>query len=498
MNLKTIFANNKTIYIFLVLFTFLIMLNSSYNPLHFTRMNVDSSVYVTIAQGIVNGKMPYADMPDNKGPLLYLINAAGWKVGGFNGIWFIEFLFMCITVFFMYKTALFFGDRFKALLGTVFCLFILNSFMHVNAGTESYSMPFLMISIYIFTKFYLLPEQKVNFLQLILLGFCFTAAIMIRINVFPLWAGFCAVIFFECIIKKRFLLLGKYILGFFLGIVIAGIPIFLYLSLNGIIDDFFLHVIFGGVSRGFGGGGLKKIFQNFFIVLSRHFSIIPFIIGIYWIIIKFKHDNFLYYFGFFLSCFLMFLFHSFSVTLTHSSAIMIPFFIPSITFLIGIIYSAFSQRKYKNILTIIFFCLLFSDPIVNYLYDASKTFRPNSDTISGNYLINAGKMIDTHTKPGDKIISLGYNAYIYPFTQREPVSKYFFQSGSFNFVPDSRDEFISDVLTNKPSIIVLYTADDEKNHVFINSYWHDPILQLIETDYRVLSDENGFLLWIRN
>ena len=496
MNLQSILRNNKVIYFILILFALLLMFNSTYNPFNFTRMHVDSSVYVTIAQGITRGKLPYTDFPDNKGPLLFLINAAGWKVGGFNGIWLIDLLFTCFSVIFCYKIALFFGDRHKALLGTIFSLFILNAFLDVNAGTEGYSMPFLMISLYIFTKYYFSPKQEVNFFELVLLGTCFTLAALIRLNVFPLWAGFCVVILIESVIKRRFLQLVKYIWGFSLGIIIAGFPVFLYLGINGILNDFFEHVIFGGIARGFGEGGLKETAQNFFIVLNRNFSIIPLAVGLYWMIKKFGHNTFGYFSGYLFSYLMMLLFISFSSTLNHSNAVLVPFFIPAITYLIGIIDSAFSERKTKNLLTIIFFCFVFSDQIVNYLYDVTKIFRRNSNA-SGIELINAGKMIDENTNPGDKIISLGGNAYIYPFTIREMASKYFYQSSSFDFIDGAKEEFLTDILINKPAIIALFTADDGDGSFFIMPDWQDPILEMIKNEYRLLSDENGFNLYIR-
>ena len=481
--------SNAIIYITLFFIAFAVIITTTYSPINFRRMHVDSSVYVTIAQGITRGYLPYKDFVDNKGPLLYLFNAAGLRIGGFTGIWIIELLFMYVSVFFAYKTALFFGDRFKAMLGTVFGFVVYYAFFTNQAGTEEYSMPFMMVSLYIFTKYFFSPKQEAGFGELIALGSCFICAVMLRLNMFPLWAGFCIVIFINSIIKRQFTYLVKYILGFCLGIAIIAVPVFLYLELNGIMAAFVEQVIFSGVTRGFDGGGLKATAQNFYTVINRTLSIIPLAVGLFWSIKNSRQNTFLFYLSYTLSCFLMILFLSFSSGGSHYNMVIVPFFIPAITFLAGIIHSAFADKKAKTFLVVVFFCFVFSEGIANYLYDISKIIRDNS----GAELINTGKIIDANTKPGDKIISLGYNAYIYPFTQRDAASKYFFQAPASNHIPGSREEFLSDILTGKPSIIVLFKEKDQ-----IMDSWHKPVFDMIETDYRLLSDENDFILYIRN
>jgi len=481
---------NKLIFIGLFILSFIVIFDSTYNPMNFRRMHVDSSVYVTIAQGITRGQLPYRDFVDNKGPLTYLFSAIGLRLGGFTGIWIIELILMCVSVFFAYKTALFFGDKFKAFLGTVFSFIVLLAFFSVNAGTGEYSLPFLMISLYIFTKYFFSSKQEVSFVELIILGICFSCAIMIQLNTFPLWVGFCLVIFIESVLSRRFSRLGKYVLGFCLGIVIAFVPILLYLEINGILKAFFVQVVFGGASRGFSATGIKEITKNFYIVINRNSSIFPLALGLFWTITKYKQPRFNFYFGYTISSFLMVLFLSFSSGDEHYNMLLVPFFVPALTYVINSIYSVFSERKYKNVYVIIFFCFLFSEGLVKYFFDISKKLYNNS----GEQLIRVGRMIDENTKPSDKIISLGFNAYIYPFTQRDAASKYIYQGSGLDHIPGSREEFISDILTGKPVIIALFNGEGGIGQIMGN--WHDQIFEMIKNDYRLLSDENGFNLFI--
>jgi len=489
--------NKKNIYIYLGLFiiAIAIALSSTYNPFNLRRMHVDSSVYITISQGITRGLLPYRDFVDNKGPLTYFISVLGLFFGGFTGVWIIEIIVIFVSVLFAYKTALFFGSHFQAILGVIFGFVLLIVFFSVNAGTEEYSLPFLMISLYIYTKYYFSEKHEINVFELITLGICFASAILIKLNMFPLWAGFCFIIFLENLLKQRYILLLKYLLLFCIGILIIFIPVFIYLKTNVIISLFYDQVILGGAAKGFNLRNLKEILVNFFTVINRTYSFLPLFFGIFCLIKYYKQPLFFFYCGYTLSFFLMTLFISFSEGDNHYNMALVPFFIQALTLFIGIIYSSLSAIRKKKILLVIFLCLIFSEGLVKYFYNISKIFFDDS----GIHLKQAGKMIEQYTKPDDRMISLGFNAYVYPFTQRQIASKYFYQGSGHNYSFSSfkpADEFISDILTVKPAIIAIFTAEVGNNQIM--EEWHTPILELINTDYHLLSDENGFIIFKRN
>jgi len=349
----------KKIYIWLFIIAFTVAFSSTYNPMNFRRMHVDSSVYVTISQGIIRGQLPYRDFVDNKGPFTYLLSVPGLFFGGFTGIWITELILMYVSVLFAYKIALFFGDKYKALLGTIFSFVALLVFFYLYVGTEEYSLPFLMISFFIFTKFYFSPKHDVNFGELIILGTCFSCAVLIRMNMFPLWAGFCTVIFIEEILKRRFIRLCKYISGFFIGIIIIFIPVFLYLKLNGIMDAFINQVLLAGTARGFSGGGLNATVKSFYFIISKNYSFFPLFTGLFFIIIKFKQMYFNYYVGYTFSYFLMLLFLSFSGSGSYYNLVLIPYYIPALVFLIDVLSSSFLDFKHQKVICFFFlmFCL---------------------------------------------------------------------------------------------------------------------------------------------
>jgi hypothetical protein len=353
---------DEAIFAALFLIALFFVVDSSYSPLGITKMYVDSSVYMTIVQGMARGMLPYRDLVDNKGPLEYLISLPGFTLARFTGVWFTELLLMFVSVFFAYKIALFFANKYLALLGTAYVFAITYPFFYVNAGTEEYSLPFLMISLYVFTKFYFGKNRgaiirNISFIELIVLGICFSSAVLIRLNMFPLWLGFCAVIFIEASAQKRFPALGKYVAGFCIGMLLVCVPVFLYLKTNGLLEMFFVQVVQGGAKRGFSGIGIKEFLKNFYVTLNRSFSFVPLFYGAFRVITGYKKQDFVYYVAYTFSYLLMVLFLSFTSGDSHYNMVLIPFYIPAFSFLTCRLYYTFSNQKNKRLCFALFVCI---------------------------------------------------------------------------------------------------------------------------------------------
>jgi len=477
------------LYICLFLITLSIVYTSTLNPFSNRIMNVDTSVYITITQGITRGQVLYKDLADNKGPLTYFLSVPGYFIGGITGVWLTEILLFYIAFLFMYKTAILFVNNNIAVLSVFATSLTIHPFYYVNAGTEEYALPFLVISLYIFTKYYF-SEKKISFFEIMALGFCFTCSVMIRLNMFPLWAGFCLIIIIELIIKKKILDIFKYIFVFTFGIFIVLLPIYIYIKYNNVMNDFYYNVILGSITRGFRLLVLNDFLKNFYVVLNRSFSFIPLCISIILYFIKYKNISSFYYFGFFLSYLLSNIFLSFAAGNSHYNLILIPFFVPVIAFLSDILLQLFSKIKYKYLAILLFFCITFSEGIIRLSYYIFFKFD------SSTQLRIAGKIIDDYTVPDDTIINLGWNGYIYPYTKRHYASKYIYQGSAFNHIPDANENFISTIINNPPKVITIFIAQDGGIQQFIPG-WHEEVYILLETDYTLISSEHGIKIFLR-
>ena len=228
----------KYIYVaILVVLALFICLGSPLSPFGKNKPSMDSSVFLLIGKMMSNGTMPYSEVFDHKGPLLYVINWLGMLVGGI-GVWIIELIFLLASMALAYKTARrFFGEE-ASLLGTIATFIALLNWFREGNFTESYAILFMFGGMYCLTD-YFVRDYKLTDKQTFISGLCMGAVLMLRVNLIGVWIGMCAVIFVHTIMLKKYKLLWRYVLFFIAGIVTAILPFILWLYLKGALGAFY-------------------------------------------------------------------------------------------------------------------------------------------------------------------------------------------------------------------------------------------------------------------
>ena len=92
-----------------VLFAALVLLFcTGTSPLYNGHDWTDPNTYLTMGRGLLRGAVPYRDLFDHKGPLLYFIFALGALLHptGFLGVFFLQVISLGTTLFFFYQIAL--------------------------------------------------------------------------------------------------------------------------------------------------------------------------------------------------------------------------------------------------------------------------------------------------------------------------------------------------------------------------------------------------------
>ena len=135
-------------------FVFLLIYSDSTSPLFF-KQGWDSAIFKVMGLGILEGKLPYRDIFDHKGPLLFYINALGqWIIPGKTGIFILENLFLSTTLLFIVKTASLFVDKGKSYLIAIFFLIGLSGLLDDGNLSEFYILPFISVSLYCCMKYF--------------------------------------------------------------------------------------------------------------------------------------------------------------------------------------------------------------------------------------------------------------------------------------------------------------------------------------------------------
>ena len=131
-------------FIIIFILTFVILLQSPINVFSQNGISgTDSSVFRTVAECIEKGGMPYRDSFDHKGPLMYLLNFFGIALGGYKGIWILEFLFLFVTFFYIYKIANFRLNKAWSLGIVGITGSLLTFFLEGGNLTEEFALPFI-------------------------------------------------------------------------------------------------------------------------------------------------------------------------------------------------------------------------------------------------------------------------------------------------------------------------------------------------------------------
>jgi len=478
----------------LIFIAFCVCMTSPLNPFSGSIPGTDSSVFLTIGQGMLHGKLPYADFFDHKGPLIYFINALGLSIGGMLGVWFIELFLMCVSVFFAYKTARFFSSKLASFLGTGFSFALLSYFLVGGNLTEEYVLPFIFISLYIFVR-YCFSQIEPDIKQITILGLCFSISLFLRPNMFGVWFGFCIVILIQKLIKKEYKTLITYILFFIIGMSIVFFLIVLFLIKKGIFDDFiYQYIVFNRFFLQDYQQGIK-LFESFIknIYKTRDVVVLPFTFAIIWLIKRQKDKEYVFYIAYCVSLIISVFLIGISKNHQHHYLMPIfPLFVPVLSFCVD---KYFFKYCVPMVLLLLFLnqAIIFKQAIIS----ARDLIINNLKSETESIYIEAGNIIDLNTDELDTISVLGNSCQIYLYTKRDSASKYIYQLPLAEYSVEVKNEYLFDLYSKKPKIIVLYVEQYKYERV-VNSGIYTSIFAMIEDEYTEISNFVDFDIYKRN
>ena len=230
-------------------FMFFYGLNS---PIHVFNTQCDYQWYMTIGHGIVTGKVPYRDLFEQKGPLIYAVFAvACWFPKPQFVIWCVEIICVSLFLFFCYRIARKFLSPWLALLVVPLMMMVLsvNRVRALNgACVEEYCLPIFAHGLLCFLNL-IIDRQKGTWRRCLALGISigllfWTKFTMLEFYLIPL------IIWLILAIKERNLLRlvrnGLIMVG---GFLIVTVPIIIIFAVVGALDDLFSVYLLINVSN---------------------------------------------------------------------------------------------------------------------------------------------------------------------------------------------------------------------------------------------------------
>src|SRR5665647_3725729 len=220
-----------------IAFVFLLFYSYSTSPLYSNNFGVlDSSLFMLIGKGITKGYMPYLDLFDHKGPILFFIEAFGWLIMPNRlGNFFIHWVFMVANLTLIFKIGQLFLNKKWSWVPIIFFLLILTVTFEGGNLTEEYSLPFLFLPLYLSLKS--LKEESNGKAQhpplyALIYGICFTLIIFIRLNNAVLIGAIVLAIMIHLISNKEYRNFFDNVLTFLGGAIFVFSAIAIYFLIN--------------------------------------------------------------------------------------------------------------------------------------------------------------------------------------------------------------------------------------------------------------------------
>ncbi|MFN8384104.1 MAG: glycosyltransferase family 39 protein [Anaerolineales bacterium] len=201
------------------------------NPL-FDKPARDGGFFLYAGGQILNGKVPYLDFWDSKGPAIFFINALGLWVGGGSrwGVWIVEFFFIFATFILMYSALSKRWGLGAALFGVTLAGLSLRVALGYGNYTEEYALLFNAVGLYLFIS---MLDEQVNYKKYFWIGALFGLSFTFRANnIGGLFAILIAVFFYE-IFKRNFTEALRIILATLAGFAIPLLLWILYFAVRG-------------------------------------------------------------------------------------------------------------------------------------------------------------------------------------------------------------------------------------------------------------------------
>ena len=211
---------------------------------------LDSTIYQIIGKGWIEGKIPYVDLWDQKGPLLYLINALGYLITGNKyGLFIIEIIvYICffLACYYFFRK-IFTSGKAIALMTLVACH--LSQLMAGGNNIEQYVLPALMITfihVWEWAEKFSKEHQVIHSWKwAFFFGFILSACMLTRLtNAVGICIAF-GVIVICLFYYKQWKDLGYNIMGFLLGFFFLSVPFWAYFYMHdGLYELFYATILF--------------------------------------------------------------------------------------------------------------------------------------------------------------------------------------------------------------------------------------------------------------
>lgn len=234
----------------LMAFIFLLLYSFSTSPLYLYQ-GFDSATFRTIGLGITQGKLPYADLFDHKGPLIFYIDALGISlIPGKWGIFLLQTIFLAVSLYLTYRTCCLVADRKTSFVSVLLLVFPLIDFIVEGNQCEEWMLPFISLSLYLSVSWLVGHSgPRHQEWRSMVYGICCAVLFFIRPNdavasIGAIMTG----VFIALLVRRAYSSAFLNAIAFFAGCAVVAVPLCMYFASEGILDEVLDGTIFYNIT----------------------------------------------------------------------------------------------------------------------------------------------------------------------------------------------------------------------------------------------------------
>ena len=266
--MKTLGLKKSELLILFISAVVIMLFVSASSPLYPFNIWDDTNVYFSVGRGILEGRVPYRDLYEQKGPIFLFMYALCALISrtSFTGLWIFECLAASVFAVFSWKTVKLFVDPPVFVTGIVpvyMSLIYTVGMFNYGGSTEEFCFPLLSIALYIALKTIrdggdTLPDTK----EALVCGVITSILFWTKYTFLGFMAGFILLLIIKSIKHKNGKELGKDILFFLIGFAAVSLPVFVYFGVNGAMSSLWESYFYNNIFNYYTSTTYKGIFAS--------------------------------------------------------------------------------------------------------------------------------------------------------------------------------------------------------------------------------------------
>lgn len=430
------------------IFAIVFSLGMPLSPITLQCPTVDSAIFMICAQWMQDGLVMYKDMFDHKGPLIYLFDMAGLKMG-VTGVWLLCAFFSILTTYVVFHICRIYSNAKHSFVASL-CFLLMVVITGGDNTVELVAMPFVALAMLVLMR-PLHEKREVPLLSVFCATICLSATFLLKPNLGAAIAFLALVIFMDLFRNFTVRRLCGYLLAFVGGVVIVFLPFFLWLNNLGAWDDYIS--VFWKFNMEYSSNlSLASKFVTFFQLFVLY---IPCLVSWGFVILctirEWKTEKRIEILW--LLAMLMFVGYVTSgVSGFRFGHYLLPVFI---------VFAIFIAKAFESapVMLKTVMCGVVALWLCYFGYKDYKTFQnSNSSKLLEN--IEIAEYVKANTSATDRICLYGVDASVYLLSERKSVTRYIYQNPIFGIRPSMYDEFVRDINSKHPVLLLVGDKED--------------------------------------